>query len=112
MKKILVMSVALLLAACGGGQGSEYLGKWQNSKNAKSSLEIVRNGDSFLVNETKPDFFSKGELKTSKFPAVLKDGVLQIQAGMGAVNIGHVKETDTLTVPGGMGGTIEYARIK
>ncbi|MFD2274756.1 hypothetical protein ACFS07_36295 [Undibacterium arcticum] len=81
----------MLLAACGRADG-EYLGKWVNvKKNQKDTLEIVRNGDSYLIKETRPSFFSSGQMDTSNVPAVLRDGALQAHGGMGQVNIVHVK---------------------
>lgn len=107
MKNLIIFGLVWVLAACGNPDG-EYLGKWVNTKNANDTLEITHNGTNYLVKETLPSFFKKGESDISNIPAVLKDGLLQVQTGVGAINIGHVKESDTLT----MGGSVEYKRLK
>jgi hypothetical protein len=38
----------LIIAGC-ASHGSEFLGKWDNAKNAKDTMEIVRNGEQFLI---------------------------------------------------------------
>src|ERR1043166_8915662 len=91
--RVRALSVPLLLAAsmgagCGGG-GSEFLGKWENVKNPQTTMEIVRNGDQFLIIEG-----------NDKIGAVLKDGFLEVGSGLDAIRLTHVKSTDTLTAPG------------
>lgn len=111
MKTYLVLALVALLAAC-GGPGSEYLGRWVNSSNPENTLEIVRNGDSFLVKETRPALLGAGQARTSDTPAVLKDGVLRMETALGSVPVGHIKATDTLTVPGLLGNSTEYRRAE
>lgn len=107
---LLAVSASLLLAAC-GDSADAYLGKWQHMKNEKETVEIVRNGDTYLLKQTAPSIFD-GKLATKSVPAVMKDGLMQINAGLGPVTIGHIKSSDTLTVPGMMGNTHEYKRMK
>ena len=114
MRKVmesLCLVVAVMLAAC-GHSGSEYLGKWQHTKNTVRTLEIVRNGENFLVSETAPGFMSSGKLETSTRPATLKDGILHVETGLGKAPITYVEATDRIMVPGLMGGNIEYVRVK
>lgn len=87
------------------------MGKWVNSKNASDTVEIVKNGEGFLIKETLPSRFNKGAMDTTKMPAVLKDGLLQLNGVLGSFSVGHIKETDTLTMPS-MGGSVEYKRVK
>jgi hypothetical protein len=47
--RIALVTVMTLLCLSCGKPGAEYLGKWQNVKNKNDQLEIVRNGDNFLV---------------------------------------------------------------
>lgn len=110
MKKVFLLAVTALLLAC-SKPGSEYVGKWVNTGNPENTMEIVRNGNAFLVKETRPALFGgKGETRTSNVPAVLKDDLLQMQTALGAISIGHIKESDTLTVPGLLGTSTEYKR--
>ncbi len=95
---ILVVSFSAFLVGCGKESGSEYIGKWVNSKMASETLEIKRNGDNFIVTQTMPDFF--GGTKTSDYPAVFKDDVLTINAGLGPITMSYVKDDDTLVVGG------------
>lgn len=95
---ILVVSFSAFLVGCGKESGSEYVGKWVNSKMASETLEIKRNGDNFIVTRTMPDFF--GGTKISDFPAVFKDGVLTINAGLGPITMSYVKDDDTLVMGG------------
>lgn len=112
MKKFLLLVVTALLLAC-SKPGSEYLGQWVNTGDAQNTLEIVRNGEGFLVKETRPALFGgQGETRTNNMPAVLRDDVLQMQTALGAISIGHIKESDTLTVPGLLGISTEYRRAE
>jgi hypothetical protein len=112
MKKLLLLVLASLLLAC-SGPGADYLGTWVNSRSADNTIEIVRNGENFLVKETRPSLFGRnGETQTSNTPAVLKDGLLQIQSALGPVTITHVKDSDTLSMPGLLGSAKEYKRMK
>lgn len=112
MKKLFLFAVFAVLFGC-SNPGSEYIGKWVSRSNPNDVMEIVRNGETFLVKETRPTLFGrKGETQTTSTPAVLKDGLLQIQSALGAINIAHVKDSDTLMVPGLITGSTEYQRLK
>lgn len=110
IKKFLCLSLVFALVACGNA-GGEYLGKWVNVKNANDTVEIVKNGENFLITETLPSQFQKGKMDSAKMPAVLKDGLLQLSGVLGTITVGLIKETDTLTMPS-MGGSVEYKRVK
>jgi hypothetical protein len=109
MKKIAVIMIAIVLTAC-GDNGSEYVGKWARKDNPKLTAEIARNGDSFIIKQTDYAIFTPG-LKTTNIPATFKDGLLQVQTGMGSANISYVKDRDTLLWPT-IGGSTEYQRSK
>jgi hypothetical protein len=111
MKRFLVLVVAVLLAACGQKTGSEYVGKWQSVKYSQFSVVIEPNGDNFIANVTTPIRGTEGPVSTSKVPATLKDGQLQISTAFGPNFITHVKASDTLLFPGA-GGPYEMKRVK
>lgn len=106
---MLVILISVFFVGC-GQSGSEYLGKWVNIKSADYKLEIKKNGDNFIVAQTIPNFFSRSaddkEL-THEYPAILKDGVLTINADFGQVTVAHVKEDDTILLKEG-----KYKRVK
>ncbi len=106
---IVIMMLIVLCIAC-GKSGSEYLGKWRNVKNKNDQVEIVRNGDNFLLNKTTPGIFGKAQ--TTTVPCVLKDGILESKGGFVTATLTYVKATDRLTTPGMLGGTVEYERVK
>lgn len=97
---LIALSLLLLLAGC-SNRGSEYLGKWQSTQGDKAQIEIVRNGDNFLVALSG---------NPQKLPAVLKDGALQVP-GSGAT-VTYVKDTGKLIVQVPFGGTDELSRIR
>lgn len=106
MKKQIYGLVAALIfiAGCSGQSGKEYLGKWENVKNPKDLVEVVRNGDNFLLKATRANFFT-GKVETQSAPAVLKDGGLQMEGGMGAVTLAVDHSNGHL-----VGGGLEYKR--
>lgn len=101
---VLFLAVALVALGC-SKPGSEYLGKWQNTKNKNDQFEIVRNGDNFLVTKS-------GRGKPITLSCVLRDGILQSTGGFGTATLTYVKATDHLTTPGFLGGNLEYERVK
>lgn len=106
MKGILgAMAMALaLLTGCGSESGSEYIGKWVDVERDVRTLEIERNGGSFLIRNTEPSFFS-GKVETKNIPATLKDGVLQLSLGFGTISLAIDKSSGNLT-----DGQTEYKR--
>lgn len=82
-----------ILVAC-SSPGTEYIGKWQNIKDSKDRIEIVKNGESFLVITRKKDF--KGKEEEIKRTATLKDNMLQVQIMYVTIPISYVKASDTL----------------
>lgn len=106
MKRILGTAVAaVLLVSCGTQQGSEYLGKWVSTKSDKRTLEIERNGESFMVRNSEPSFFS-GKVETKNIPATLEDGVLQVSVGFGTISLAIDETSGHLT-----DGQTEYRRV-
>lgn len=91
-----VLTVFLLLTACKEGGGDEYLGKWVHVKNQKRTMEIVRNGESYIVRNTEPGMTS-GKFDTTNIPASMKDGALHISNGLGTITLVVDKSTGHLT---------------
>jgi hypothetical protein len=86
MKKLLVLAVLpFLLVACGKNDGDAYVGKWEKVKGRGMGITISRNGDGYVFEDEIPDFANGGKTST-KMPAVMKDGVLHIDAGIESVD--------------------------
>lgn len=106
MKGLLsAITLLALMAGCGNNGGKEFLGKWANTKSEKRTVEIVRNGESFMIRDTQPSFID-GKIETKNIPATLKDGTLQIQTGFGVSTLAVDKTTGRLT-----NGQVEYKRV-
>lgn len=104
MKKLLGIALLSLCLLTGCGQsGGEYLGKWVHTKSEKRTMEIVRNGDNFLIRSTEPSF--TGKIQTTNHPAIMKDGLLQTSTAFGAVSFAVDKSTGHLTA-----GNAEYVK--
>lgn len=105
MKKFFAAAIsAVLLAGCGADAGSEYIGKWQDIKRENRTVQIEKNGDGLIVRETSPSFLD-GKPKTQNLPAVVKDGMLQVNGQM-TINLVIDKSTGHLTGPG-----MEYKKV-
>lgn len=111
IKTFAVGTAALVLSACGGPSGKEYVGEWQSVKYAEMRAVIEQNGDSYLVKLT--EFRRPGSKKTDTvtLPAVYENGALQVTRGSNRMSVTHVKETDTLVWPT-LTSSQEYRRVK
>lgn len=106
MKNLICGLAMLALAAgCGSDGGKDFLGKWVNVKSEKRTVEIVKNGDSYMIRDTGPSFVD-GKMETKNIPATLKDGTLQVQTGMGISTLAVDKSSGHLT-----NGQAEYRRL-
>jgi hypothetical protein len=108
-----ILILAASVIAC-SGSGSEYVGEWESPNNTKLTFEIVRNGDGFLViyknNSKTQDEQIKNE---EKIPAILEDGLLQLQGLMSGITFTYIKANDTLMAPfDNKGRTTEFKRKK
>lgn len=99
-----LLLMCMALAGCHSAS-SEYIGKWVNVKNDRRTMEIERNGDSFMLRSAEPSFIN-GKIETKNIPATLKDGTLQVQLGMGSVTLSLDEGTGHLT-----NGQTEYRRV-
>lgn len=98
LRRVLVLA-AILAAGC-SHPGDKFVGKWVSKSNANDTIEIVRNGDGYLV--------VSGQSKTG---ASFKDGQLEIASMMGMITLTYIKSSDTLVMPGFF-GQAEYERAK
>lgn len=73
------------------GKGSELIGTWHSKV---YSIEIKRNGDSFIL------VMLRGKEQPKEFPATLSGDVLHVSNGVGTVQFSHVKADDTLLTNG------------
>jgi hypothetical protein len=92
---------AVTLTGC-ASKGSEFLGRWINSKNPNDTFQVMRNGDGYLLVTENP----KAEVG-----AIYKDGTLESKGLLLSVNLTYVKRTDTILTPGFFGQS-EYKRQK
>jgi len=81
-------------------QGSEYLGKWVNTKNPNDTFQVTRNGDEYLI---------IGQEQKPGVGAIYKDGALEVKGALLSAELTYVKRTDTILAPGFF-GQIEYKR--
>lgn len=95
-----LMSLALL-SAC-SQEGDEYVGKWVHSEYKDHTMEIVRNGDNYLIRTSEPGFRVP---RTASYPATSKEGILQISTGFGAVSLAVDESTGRL-----VRGRAEYVK--
>jgi hypothetical protein len=102
---IRILSICLLcaiaLTGCASG-GSEFLGKWVNTKNPNDTFQVIRNGDEYLI--VSPD-------QKPGVGAIYKDGALEVKGALLSVDLTYVKRTDTIVGPGFF-GQVEYKRKK
>jgi hypothetical protein len=95
---------ALILTMLGLGctkPGSEFVGKWVNTRDTTDTVQMDRNGSEFLI--TGPDGTKSG--------ASLKDETLTMAPPMQGVTFTYVKSSDSL-LSQGMMGQVEYKRAK
>lgn len=90
--------VIVVLTGC-ASRGSEFLGKWVNTKNPSDTFQITRNGDEYLI--VGPD-------QKPPVGAVYKDGTLEVKAALLSADLTYVKRTDTILTPG-FWGQVEYS---
>ena len=93
----LLSTVALTGCA---SKGSEFLGKWVNTKNPNDTFQVTRSGDEYLI--VSPD-------QKAGVGAIYKDGALEVKGALLSTNLTYVKRTDTIVGPG-FSGEIEYKR--
>lgn len=101
----LTVLMGVLTVGCGSLlSGNEFIGKWVNSERSAETLEIKKDGESFIVTRSTPTLVGKvvknGERKTIDYPATYKDALLTVNTGSQPMTISYVKEGDYLLVDG------------
>ena len=99
------LAVAMLVAGCAKVEGEKFVGHWVNVQSQDDVMDIERNGESFMVRNTTPRFFSR-KPKTENYPAIYKDGVLQVSNDGETVNFAIDQATGHLNT-----GSDEYQRV-
>lgn len=92
---------AVALTGC-ASKGSEFLGKWVNTKNPNDTFQVIRNGDEYLI--VSPD-------QKPGVGAIYRDGALEIKGALLSTELTYVKRTGTIVGPGFF-GQVEYRRQK
>ncbi len=108
---LLLITLSLTLTSCSSNAGSAFLGKWQNTKVKNDQLEIVENGEDFLVKRTSRSLMTFN-IETENLPMQMKDHALKMDAGILSASISHIKTTDTLSAVGLQSRIQEYRRVK
>lgn len=106
MKKLAIIVMAALLAACGSKDGAQFIGSYSADRPVQSDLVIEQNGDAFVVKETSSRRVG-GPRETTSHTATYKDGTLQIQVPTGSVAASYIKDRDVLLL-----GNVEYKRVR
>jgi len=100
-----IISICLLstvaLTGC-ASRGSEFLGKWVNTKDPSDTFQVTRNGSEYLI---------LGPDQKTGVGAIYKDGALEVKGALLSADLTYVKRTDTILTPGFF-GQIEYKRKK
>ncbi|MDG1581715.1 hypothetical protein [Pseudomonas sp. GOM6] len=80
--KGLTASMLLASTLLGGCEqpGEQYLGTWQDTRSTTITLNIVRNEDQFMVNETRFTM-SDDQPETRQIPAIYRHGALILRNG-------------------------------
>lgn len=97
---ICLLSVVALTGCA--SRGSEFLGKWVNTKDPNDTFQVTRNGDEYLI--ASPD-------QKPGAGAIYKDGTLEVKGAILSTELTYVKRTDTILTPGFF-GQVEYKRKK
>lgn len=111
LMRLILLSLALALSSCTSNAGGEFLGKWQNIKVSNDQLEIVKNGEDFLVKRTSLSLMTL-TTQTENLPMQMKDRVLKMDAGILSAAISYIKANDTLSATGLQSRIQEYRRVK
>jgi hypothetical protein len=80
-----IISICLLSAVTLTGcasRGSEFLGKWVNTKNPNDTFQVTRNGDGYLI---------VSQNQKLGVGATYKDGTLQVKGPLLSVDLTYVK---------------------
>ncbi len=99
------LAAMMLVAGCARVEGEKFVGHWVNVQAQDEVMDIERNGESYMVRNTTPKFFSRRP-KTENYPAIYKDGVLQVTNDGETVNFAIDQSSGRLST-----GSDEYQRV-
>jgi len=91
-----------MLTGC-GQNGSDFLGTWESTRQAKSTMTIERNGDAYIVRREIPTYV--GAPKKDSYPATVENGMLHMNVGIGTIDFAIDKSSGHL-----VGGGLDYLR--
>lgn len=92
IKIFLAVFVITALSISCSKKGSEFFGKWRHVTNHSAKLEIIKNGDNYLV-----------IINGKETPAIYNNGNLEIktnQLGMETITISYIEKDDKIIVNG------------
>lgn len=107
LKRYYLALMAVVLAACdqSATDGKRFIGVWESAGDPLRSLEVIQNGDNYLVTVLKgvpgpaPDMAP--EIDTVGIhPAVFKNGMLEIASAIGATKVDVIQGSDELVFGG------------
>lgn len=102
---VTALAAVVLVAGCARVEGEKFVGHWVNVQSQDEVMDIERNGESFMVRNTTPKFFSRRP-KTENYPAIYTDGVLQVTNDGETVNFAIDEANGRLST-----GSDEYQRV-
>jgi hypothetical protein len=76
-----------MLSACVNDSGSEYIGHWVNLEDARSTIDVVKNGENYILTIVEISKASKKPYKNPPISAVLEKGILVAGGGVLSFNI-------------------------
>lgn len=98
----IVCVLLLTVAGCNKDSGAEYVGNWKKMSGRGPETRIVeKHGDVFVIRQSSfHNAFLGQKDQLEQVPAMLKDGALQIETGMGAETLVIDKTTGHLLASG------------
>ena len=100
---------AATLSGCSKNDGNEFLGMWLEKGQQKTTMEIVRNGDGYLMKTVSVN--TRGQQKSGSVAATMKDGTLNFPNGLATGTVTYVKAQDELLVSS-FAGNFTFSRVK
>lgn len=102
LKSLFLLFIIFISISC-SKKGSEFLGKWKNASNPSEVIEIIANGENYIM-----------KASGKEIPATFNNGNLEIktnQLGMETITITYVEKDDKIIV-NGFNGPQELVRAK
>ncbi|OXJ06714.1 hypothetical protein [Burkholderia sp. HI2500] len=95
---VATLAAVALVAGCQPRKGEEFVGRWKQlhpDERFGADLVIERGDDGFIVTSCRFDAKNQCDrtAASSRVPATLVSGMLQINMGIGAISIGYDPKT-------------------